>query len=285
MARVAKDRSKTKAAARAKRAYDQSSSDGGEFLGSSDMEMDDDDEDDGKDEVDDPVSPLTAFLPSPKMLKGMGQLFQRFMAAEMRRNEHRQRYLFEHQVGSSFDPDMEDMADWEADPESQGPFTIPHLSPYCRPKEVHSLAPDDVPDDLYYDEEEEDDDFFDEEAIRAELEADLEALEQKQNQQQQYHLSSPSAPSSQPTVMQTSSTPTGSQNTPSPTAAPAPNPIDFRNAFLNHLLHSSCPQCHRPALRVSPELADAVACDECRTTFPLNSAANSWVEDHPTPNE
>lgn len=42
------------------------------------------------------------------------QLFIRFMAADMRRDRHRQEYHFQRHVGSSFDPELEDMAEWES---------------------------------------------------------------------------------------------------------------------------------------------------------------------------
>jgi len=82
--------SKDRAKARLKKYGDahQGSSSDGDL--SSDMEM----EDEGIDELDDPM-------------------LQRVMAAETRRERHRQQYLFERQVGSSFDPDIEDMDAWE----------------------------------------------------------------------------------------------------------------------------------------------------------------------------
>ncbi|KAG8959146.1 hypothetical protein FRC00_001901 [Tulasnella sp. 408] len=111
-ARVAKDREKVKE--REKRKYASSSSE----AGSSDVEMssDGEDEDDNKDEVDD-------------------SLYQRLMADQKRRERHNQMYLFERQVGSSFDPDAEDLAEWEEDE---------------RPQE-------EIPDDLedYFDEDDE----------------------------------------------------------------------------------------------------------------------------------
>ncbi len=39
----------------------------------------------------------------------------RIMISEMRRERHREMVNFERQVGSSFDPDVEDLADWEGD--------------------------------------------------------------------------------------------------------------------------------------------------------------------------
>ncbi|KAG8919834.1 hypothetical protein FRC01_001074 [Tulasnella sp. 417] len=89
-ARVTKDREKAKEKERQK--YASSSSE----AGSSDVEMssDGEDEDDTKDEVDD-------------------ALYMRLMADQNRRERHNQMYLFERQVGSSFDPDIEDLAEWE----------------------------------------------------------------------------------------------------------------------------------------------------------------------------
>ncbi|KIO31926.1 hypothetical protein M407DRAFT_122155 [Tulasnella calospora MUT 4182] len=94
--RVAKDREKAKK--REKRKYASSSSE----AGSSDVEMssDGEDEDDAKDEVDD-------------------SLYLRLMADQNRRDRHNQMYLFERQVGSSFDPDIEDLAEWEEDERPQ----------------------------------------------------------------------------------------------------------------------------------------------------------------------
>ncbi|KAG8955386.1 hypothetical protein FRC04_008737 [Tulasnella sp. 424] len=95
-ARVAKDRKK--AQEKEKRKYASSSSE----AGSSDVEMssDGDDEDETKDEVDD-------------------SLYLRLMADQKRREQHTQMYLFERQVGSSFDPDIEDLAEWEEGDEPQ----------------------------------------------------------------------------------------------------------------------------------------------------------------------
>ncbi|KAG8970813.1 hypothetical protein FRC03_000030 [Tulasnella sp. 419] len=59
--------------------------------GSSDMEMDDDE---AEDEVDDP-------------------LYQRVMASEIRKQIHRAEYSYQRQLGDSFDPDIEDLEEWE----------------------------------------------------------------------------------------------------------------------------------------------------------------------------
>ncbi|KAG8983353.1 hypothetical protein FRB90_006097 [Tulasnella sp. 427] len=89
-ARVTKDREK--AQEKERRKYASSSSE----AGSSDVEMseDDEDEDENRDEADD-------------------SLYQRLMADQRRRERHTQMFLFERQVGSSFDPDIEDLAEWE----------------------------------------------------------------------------------------------------------------------------------------------------------------------------
>lgn len=36
------------------------------------------------------------------------------MAADMRRDKHREEYNFQRHVGSSFDPELEDIAEWES---------------------------------------------------------------------------------------------------------------------------------------------------------------------------
>ncbi|KAG9005306.1 hypothetical protein FRB93_009860 [Tulasnella sp. JGI-2019a] len=101
-ARIEQDRTKSQKKKKTKGLFDQSSSDGGEL----DM-MDDDDE--REDSMDDP-------------------LFLRFMAADIRREKHREEYNFQRLVGSSFDPEREDVAEWENHLRAGGPISpAPHV--------------------------------------------------------------------------------------------------------------------------------------------------------------
>lgn len=74
--------------------YSDRSSDG--FDMDDDAQMDDDDEEEEND--DDIMS---------------DELFRRIMAQTDRKTEHTYRLSYAHEVGSSFDPDMEDIAEWE----------------------------------------------------------------------------------------------------------------------------------------------------------------------------
>ncbi|KAG8895232.1 hypothetical protein FRB99_000692 [Tulasnella sp. 403] len=213
--RIAKDRSKAR-----KKFQMNSSSEAG---GSSDAEMEEDEDEEMAD--DDPM-------------------LLRFMAAEMRRQRHREQYLFECQVGSSFDPDMEEFYT------SENPGGGENGTD---PKDEFDFESDD------------------DEALAAEYEEYLQAQAAQQ-----------SPPSSQPNIlgMTLSSDAAG----PSSHTIPSSRPLsDSVNHFLNHVLHSSCPQCHATPLQISSDVQNAVLCTNCLTTYPLNDAASSWVEDHLSP--
>ncbi|KAG8871657.1 hypothetical protein FRB97_008428 [Tulasnella sp. 331] len=209
-ARIEQDRTKSKKK-KSKGLFDQSSSDGGDM----DYMMDEDDE--GEDSMDDP-------------------LFLRFMAADMRRDKHRQEYNFQRQVGSSFDPELEDIAEWETYLETGEPAS---------PK-LHAV--DDYEDDDELDEEylcEQYEAYLEQEEI---TEASSTSMELDAHQPQHDHSSEEAA---------------------------------SRSLFLNHILATSCLKCHQ-ALTISLEVEDAVSCTSCRTTYPLNEAASSWTDDHPS---
>ena len=111
--RAKKDRTKT-----VKRRAEGSASNSNVFAsssdydGSSDMEMDQDDGDDDDDE-DDLVSWNILNTPHHVLTPIPPQLFHRVVMADRRRQQHRAAYSFQEEVGSSYDPSIEEEAEWE----------------------------------------------------------------------------------------------------------------------------------------------------------------------------
>ncbi|KAI0826439.1 hypothetical protein BC629DRAFT_1456323 [Irpex lacteus] len=115
------------------------------------------------------------------------QFFSRIMASAKRKQQHSYRVSYSHEVGSSFDPDMEDPEEWEhelkEDVLEEGPddeFTEEELAAYAVERELlEGLTEEDIfsysdIDDLSYLDEEESHDPSSKGKQRARESADVE---------------------------------------------------------------------------------------------------------------
>ena len=102
---------------------------GKRYAGGSSSDGFDDIMDDGEEEDDDDIMqdevPFSFLRLLSLVLPYLFQLFRRIMANASSKQRHSYRVSYSHEVGSSFDPDLEDINEWER--ELNGPFCLLHI--------------------------------------------------------------------------------------------------------------------------------------------------------------
>lgn len=169
------------------------------------------------------------------------------MASERRRQYHAQRVSFEHAVGSSLDPNMENFEEYER-----------HFAGEPLPREPSP------PSDIFLETDD----------------VDVEVQHPAAMDSSSFDDADWPEPPDADMDMDFSSPPT------SPIKAHHAFPTEDQvDSFVDLLLASPCPNCHAPfSLHLEHDSGQpAIVCAVCTNSFPLGEAESSWASAHPTP--
>lgn len=170
------------------------------------------------------------------------------MASERRKAKHAYAASFEREVGSSFDPNMEDFEQMEAHfvqypPPPREPSPPPDVGSEIYLPDDFEVPPEDVPSTYTSSE------------YGGEIDVEMEA-------------EATSSAFSSPTT--------------SPSKASHLRHLPAQSSFMGMLLASPCPTCHAPySLHVDDEVQEpAFMCAVCSSSFRLGSSQSSWNRYH-----